>query len=155
VFCIAEEDSEADELKTDVKKFLYDLRMQADVIVVTMKSWEDHQEDDQVVESTGRDGAMESFSKARKRIAQHTAGNLEAAESSSSNFSQPALTAVDEQQVNTIFPSCSGSDASFSSAVCYMRIYESLLRSDYNFPLLRTSELREPIPVDVFEWLFS
>ncbi|XP_015688344.1 cation-chloride cotransporter 2 isoform X2 [Oryza brachyantha] len=42
VFCIAEEDTEADELKVDVKKFLYDLRMQADVIVVTMKSWEAH-----------------------------------------------------------------------------------------------------------------
>uniref|UniRef100_A0A0E0JHL2 Amino acid permease/ SLC12A domain-containing protein n=1 Tax=Oryza punctata TaxID=4537 RepID=A0A0E0JHL2_ORYPU len=40
VFCIAEEDIEAEELKADVKKFLYDLRMQADVIVVTMKSWE-------------------------------------------------------------------------------------------------------------------
>uniref|UniRef100_A0A0E0C105 Amino acid permease/ SLC12A domain-containing protein n=1 Tax=Oryza meridionalis TaxID=40149 RepID=A0A0E0C105_9ORYZ len=40
VFCIAEEDTEAEELKADVKKFLYDLRMQADVIVVTMKSWE-------------------------------------------------------------------------------------------------------------------
>uniref|UniRef100_A0A0D9V046 Amino acid permease/ SLC12A domain-containing protein n=1 Tax=Leersia perrieri TaxID=77586 RepID=A0A0D9V046_9ORYZ len=40
VFCIAEEDTEAEGLKADVKKFLYDLRMQADVIVVTMKSWE-------------------------------------------------------------------------------------------------------------------
>ncbi|XP_052136276.1 cation-chloride cotransporter 2 isoform X1 [Oryza glaberrima] len=40
VFCIAEEDTEAEELKADVKKFLYDLRMQADVIVVTVKSWE-------------------------------------------------------------------------------------------------------------------
>ncbi|CAO2045364.1 unnamed protein product [Urochloa humidicola] len=40
VFCIAEEDTEAGELKADVKKFLYDLRMQAEVIVVTMKSME-------------------------------------------------------------------------------------------------------------------
>jgi potassium/chloride transporter 4/5/6 len=40
VFCIAEEDTEAAELKADVKKFLYDLRMQAEVIVVTMKSME-------------------------------------------------------------------------------------------------------------------
>ncbi|KAK8451901.1 hypothetical protein SEVIR_5G024400v4 [Setaria viridis] len=40
VFCIAEEDTEAEELKADVKKFLYDLRMQAEVIVVTMKSME-------------------------------------------------------------------------------------------------------------------
>nr|CAB3477013.1 unnamed protein product [Digitaria exilis] len=40
VFCIAEEGTEAEELKADVKKFLYDLRMQAEVIVVTMKSME-------------------------------------------------------------------------------------------------------------------
>ncbi|OEL36584.1 Cation-chloride cotransporter 2 [Dichanthelium oligosanthes] len=40
VFCIAEEDTEAEELKADVKKFLYDLRMRAEVIVVTMKSME-------------------------------------------------------------------------------------------------------------------
>lgn len=64
VFCIAEEETEAEELKADVKKFLYDLRMQADVIVVTMKSWEDHRQENGV----GRDGAMEAFSKARKRI---------------------------------------------------------------------------------------
>ncbi|KAJ0984600.1 hypothetical protein J5N97_002956 [Dioscorea zingiberensis] len=38
VFCIAEEDTEAEELKADVKKFLYNLRMQAEVIVITMKS---------------------------------------------------------------------------------------------------------------------
>ncbi|KAM7270327.1 hypothetical protein ACFE04_029541 [Oxalis oulophora] len=38
VFCIAEEDSDSEALKTDVKKFLYDLRMQAEVIVITMKS---------------------------------------------------------------------------------------------------------------------
>lgn len=107
VFCIAEEDSEADELKTDVKKFLYDLRMQAEVIVVTMKSWEDHQEDSQI---TGRDGAMESFSKARKRIAQHMAASSKTAGSSSSSSSnissQPELTAVDEQQVNKFLYTC-------------------------------------------------
>ncbi|KAK1277530.1 Cation-chloride cotransporter 1 [Acorus gramineus] len=44
VFCIAEEDVDAEELKADVKKFLYDLRMQAEVIVITMKSWEAHSE---------------------------------------------------------------------------------------------------------------
>lgn len=65
VFCIAEEETEAEELKADVKKFLYDLRMQAEVIVVTMKSWEDNHEDTNVVQ---RDGAMDAFSKARKRI---------------------------------------------------------------------------------------
>ena len=105
MFCIAEDDSEADELKTDVKKFLYDLRMQAEVIVVTMKSWEDHQEDAQVAESTGRDGAMESFSKARKRIAEHTARNRKEAGSCSSNpDAEPAPTAVIDQQVHpTVF----------------------------------------------------
>lgn len=65
VFCITEEETEAEELKADVKKFLYDLRMQAEVIVVTMKSWEETQQEDNVV---GRDGAMDAFSKARKRI---------------------------------------------------------------------------------------
>ncbi|KAK8976449.1 hypothetical protein V6N11_013863 [Hibiscus sabdariffa] len=37
VFCIPEEDSDAEGLKADVKKFLYDLRMQAEVIVITIK----------------------------------------------------------------------------------------------------------------------
>lgn len=65
MFCISEEETEAEELKADVKKFLYDLRMQAEVIVVTMKSWEDHHQDNNIV---ARDGAMDAFSKARKRI---------------------------------------------------------------------------------------
>ena len=64
VFCIAEEETEAEELKADVKKFLYDLRMQAEVIVVTMKSWEDQDNN-----LAGRENAMEAFSNARKRIA--------------------------------------------------------------------------------------
>ncbi|BFI30506.1 protein MpCCC1 [Marchantia polymorpha subsp. ruderalis] len=68
VFCIAEEDTEAEELKADVKKFLYDLRMLAEVIVVTMKSWEAHQEDQETTE-TGTEDAMEAFAQARKRIA--------------------------------------------------------------------------------------
>jgi potassium/chloride transporter 4/5/6 len=40
--------------------------MQAEVIVVTMKSWEETQQENNLV---GRDSAMEAFSKARKRIA--------------------------------------------------------------------------------------
>lgn len=103
MFCIAEKDSEAVELKTDVKKFLYDLRMQADVIVVTMKSWEDHREDAQVAEIPGRDEAMENFSKARKRIAQQTLESLKRTGSSSNNPSESAVPAVDEQQVKLIF----------------------------------------------------
>nr|XP_024365910.1 cation-chloride cotransporter 1-like isoform X2 [Physcomitrium patens] len=106
VFCIAEKDSEAVELKTDVKKFLYDLRMQADVIVVTMKSWEDHREDAQVAEIPGRDEAMENFSKARKRIAQQTLESLKRTGSSSNNPSESAVPAVDEQQVNKFLYTC-------------------------------------------------
>jgi potassium/chloride transporter 4/5/6 len=44
LFCIAEEGTEAEELKANVKKYLYDLRMQAEVIVVTMMSMEAHYE---------------------------------------------------------------------------------------------------------------
>lgn len=61
VFCIAEEDSDAEELKADVKKFLYDLRMQAEVIVVSMKSWDPHAEEQQ-------DESVEAFTAAQERI---------------------------------------------------------------------------------------
>ncbi|KAK9115011.1 hypothetical protein Syun_021808 [Stephania yunnanensis] len=64
VFCIAEEDAEVEELKADVKKFLYDLRMQAEVIVITMKSWEAHVEG-----GTQQDDSMEAFTGAQRRIA--------------------------------------------------------------------------------------
>ncbi|KAL8129830.1 hypothetical protein V2J09_018985 [Rumex salicifolius] len=46
VFCIAEEELDVEELKSDVEKFLYDLRMQAEVIVITMKGWHDDQSND-------------------------------------------------------------------------------------------------------------
>ncbi|CAM6097168.1 unnamed protein product [Calypogeia fissa] len=88
VFCIAEEDTEAEELKADVKKFLYDLRMLAEVIVVTMKSW-DAQIDQEATEPGGDDTAMESFSQVRQRIADR-AKLHSSADSSSYN----------EQQVN-------------------------------------------------------
>ncbi|KAJ7565451.1 hypothetical protein O6H91_02G061600 [Diphasiastrum complanatum] len=91
VFCIAEEGTEAEELKTDVRKFLYDLRMQAEVIVVTMKSWEAHQEDQGA--DTGREDAFEAFSKARKRIVSKYT-NLKIS-SGSQTYSE-----VNEQQVN-------------------------------------------------------
>jgi potassium/chloride transporter 4/5/6 len=66
VFCISEEDTDAEELKADVKKFLYDLRMQAEVIVVTMKSWESHMESS----STGaqQDDSHEAYTSAQQRI---------------------------------------------------------------------------------------
>lgn len=102
MFCIAEEDTEADELKTDVKKFLYDLRMQAEVIVVTMKSWEAHQADSQATGETGRNDAMEAFSKARKRVAQGSAEILKKAggsTGSTSGQSETEQNLFDEQQV--------------------------------------------------------
>eukprot|EP00249_Psilotum_nudum_P010981 c22889_g1_i1 orf=423-3326(-) len=94
VFCISEEDTEAEELKADIRKFLYDLRMQADVIVVTMKSWEAHQEDQEA--EAGREDAMEAFSKARKRIA------LQAAELKRSERREQVrdVVVLNEQQVD-------------------------------------------------------
>lgn len=65
VFCIAEEDTEAEELKADVKKFLYDLRMQAEVIVVQIKSWEAHVEGNS---DHQQDGSMDAFRNAQQRI---------------------------------------------------------------------------------------
>ncbi|XP_021654577.1 cation-chloride cotransporter 1 isoform X2 [Hevea brasiliensis] len=66
VFCIAEEDSDAEELKADVKKFLYDLRMQAEVIVISMKSW-----DAQAEGGSQQDESLEAFTAAQRRIARY------------------------------------------------------------------------------------
>lgn len=66
VFCIAEEDSDAEELKADVRKFLYDLRMQAEVIVVSMKTW-DHGDDH------AQDDSVEAFVAAQARIKDYLA----------------------------------------------------------------------------------
>ncbi|XP_075489037.1 cation-chloride cotransporter 1 [Primulina tabacum] len=63
VFCIAEEDSDAEELKADVKKFLYDLRMQAEVIVISMKSWD--------AQTEQQDDSVEAFASAQERIASY------------------------------------------------------------------------------------
>ena len=78
VFCISEEDTDAEELKADVKKFLYDLRMQAEVIVVTMKSWESHLENS----STGaqQDGSHEAYTSAQQRIRTYLAEMKETAQ---------------------------------------------------------------------------
>ncbi|CAI5989727.1 unnamed protein product [Closterium sp. NIES-65] len=79
VFCIAEEDTGAENLKLDVSKFLYDLRMQADVIVVTMKAWEDVVSDAEGAEAElARQGAMEAFTRARRNIAQRMSEDPEA-----------------------------------------------------------------------------
>lgn len=68
VFCIAEEDTDAEGLKADVKKFLYDLRMHAEVIVVTMKSW-----DMQANSGAPQDESVEAYNAAQKRIADYLA----------------------------------------------------------------------------------
>ncbi|KAM5587502.1 cation-chloride cotransporter 1 [Rosa sericea] len=68
VFCIAEEDTDAEGLKADVKKFLYDLRMHAEVIVVTMKSW-----DMQADSGAPHDESVEAYNAAQKRIADYLA----------------------------------------------------------------------------------
>lgn len=95
VFCIAEEDSDAEELRADVKKFLYDLRMQAEVIVVTMKSW-----DIQVESGASQDESVEAFTGAQRRISSYLAGMKERAERENSCLmadGKPVL--VNEQQV--------------------------------------------------------
>lgn len=67
VYCIAEEDGDAEGLKADVKKFLYDLRMQAEVFVITMK-W-----DAQMDGGGGspQDESVEAFGSAQQRIADY------------------------------------------------------------------------------------
>ncbi|CAI0545488.1 unnamed protein product [Linum tenue] len=87
VFCIAEEDSDAEELKADVKKFLYDLRMQAEVIVISMRSWHSNAEGSQPDES------LEAFNAAQKRIA----SNL--AEMKKSGNGKEDIGALNERQV--------------------------------------------------------
>ncbi|KAE7996099.1 hypothetical protein FH972_000847 [Carpinus fangiana] len=75
VFCIAEEGTDAEMLKADVKKFLYDLRMQAEVIVITMKSWEAQAEG-----GSQQDESLEAFTGAQHRIAEYLAEMKAAAE---------------------------------------------------------------------------
>uniref|UniRef100_K7MCG5 Cation chloride cotransporter n=1 Tax=Glycine max TaxID=3847 RepID=K7MCG5_SOYBN len=64
VFCIAEEDADAEGLKADVKKFLYDLRMQAEVFVITMK-WDAQMDGGG---SPAQDESMDAFTSAQQRI---------------------------------------------------------------------------------------
>ncbi|XP_015066752.1 cation-chloride cotransporter 1 isoform X2 [Solanum pennellii] len=91
VFCIAEEDSDAEGLKADVKKFLYDLRMQAEVIVISMKSWEGQGEQQE---------SIEAFSAAQGRIASYLGEMKERAERDKTPLmadGKPVV--VNEQQV--------------------------------------------------------
>ncbi|KAK1552204.1 hypothetical protein Q3G72_012305 [Acer saccharum] len=96
VFCIAEEDSDAEGLKADVKKFLYDLRMQAEVIVITMRSWD--------VRSDGgpqQDESLEAFNAAQLRIANYMAEmKASAAKEGTQMMADGKPVVVDEQQVD-------------------------------------------------------
>ncbi|KAI4303675.1 hypothetical protein MLD38_039275 [Melastoma candidum] len=94
VFCIAEEDSDAEGLKTDVKKFLYDLRMQAEVIVITMKSWDVDENGTQNEES------LEAFTAAQKRIANYLTDMKAAAQREGTQLMADGKpVAVNEKQV--------------------------------------------------------
>ncbi|MBA0856380.1 hypothetical protein Goshw_027548 [Gossypium schwendimanii] len=93
VFCIAEEDSDAESLKADVKKFLYDLRLQAEVIVITIKSWD-------VEGGSQQDDSIEAFNDARKRVASYLAELKEAAKREGTPLmADGKAVVVDEQQV--------------------------------------------------------
>ncbi|KAG6484980.1 hypothetical protein ZIOFF_053505 [Zingiber officinale] len=96
VFCIAEEDTEAEELKADVKKFLYDLRLQAEVIVITMKSWEA-----QIEGGVQQDDSMEAFTSAQRRIAAYLAEMKETARKQGTPLmASGKQVVVNEQQVD-------------------------------------------------------
>ncbi|GJM87142.1 hypothetical protein PR202_ga03068 [Eleusine coracana subsp. coracana] len=98
VFCIAEEDNEAEELKADVKKFLYDLRMQAEVIVVTMKSWEARAESSSYAQ---KDDPQESYTKAQRRIRTHLSEMKETAQREGRPMMEDGRqVVVDEQKVD-------------------------------------------------------
>ncbi|KAF3450326.1 hypothetical protein FNV43_RR06406 [Rhamnella rubrinervis] len=95
VFCIAEEDDEAEGLKADVKKFLYDLRLQAEVIVVTMKSW-DAQGDGE----SAQDESLEAFTSAQQRISSYLANMKAKAEKEGTQLMADGKPVVlNEQQV--------------------------------------------------------
>jgi solute carrier family 12 (potassium/chloride transporter), member 4/6 len=90
VFCIAEEDTEAEELKSDVKKFFYDLRMlrmQAEVFVVTMSA------------SQGQDDSVEALSATQRRITAYLAVMKEVAREGSL-IAYGIQVMVNEQQVD-------------------------------------------------------
>lgn len=96
VFCIAEEDSDAEALKADVKKFLYDLRMQAEVIVITIKAWDDTHVDG----GTLQDESLAAFKDAQGRIAEYMGKMKERAERERTPLMADGKNVVvDEQQV--------------------------------------------------------
>ncbi|KAB2051299.1 hypothetical protein ES319_A12G046200v1 [Gossypium barbadense] len=95
VFCIAEEDTDAEGLKADVKKFLYDLRMQAEVFVIAIKSW-----DVQPENGSQPDESKEAFTAAQQRVADYLAEIKETAKKEGTPLmadGKPVI--VNEQQV--------------------------------------------------------
>ncbi|KNA12276.1 hypothetical protein SOVF_127480 [Spinacia oleracea] len=95
VFCIAEEETDAEGLKGDVKKFLYDLRMQAEVIVITIKTW-----DAQADGGSSQDESIEAFTAAQRRVADYMSKMKETAEKEGTPLmadGKPVV--VNEQQV--------------------------------------------------------
>ncbi|KAL7606912.1 hypothetical protein Lser_V15G14552 [Lactuca serriola] len=96
VFCAAEEDSDAEELKADVKKFLYDLRMLAEVIVISINSW-DHLSG----ASQTQDESLEAFTKAQGRIKDYLAEMQQRAEKEGKPLMADGKNVVvNEQQVD-------------------------------------------------------
>lgn len=93
VFCIAEEDSDAEELKADVRKFLYDLRMHAEVIVISMKSWDAKSEQQD-------ESSVDAFAGAQQRISSYLSGMKEKAQKEGTPLmadGKPVV--INEQQV--------------------------------------------------------
>ncbi|KNA13335.1 hypothetical protein SOVF_117890 isoform C [Spinacia oleracea] len=70
VFCIAEEETDAEILKGDVKKFLYDLRMQAEVIVITIKTWDAQADDESIKAFTGAQSRVADYMLKMKETAE-------------------------------------------------------------------------------------
>ncbi|KAK1295176.1 Cation-chloride cotransporter 1 [Acorus calamus] len=99
VFCIAEEDVDAEELKADVKKFLYDLRMQAEVIIITMKLWEAHSEGPG---APSPDDSAKAFVGAQRRVAAYLSEMREDArrEGRAELMADGKRVVVNEQQVD-------------------------------------------------------
>ncbi|KAH9619527.1 hypothetical protein KSS87_019668 [Heliosperma pusillum] len=95
VFCIAEEETDAEGLKADVKKFLYDLRMQAEVIVITIKTW-DAQDG-----GSSHDESLEAFTAAQHRVSDYLGKMKEASEKEGTPLMADGKNVtVNEQQVD-------------------------------------------------------
>ncbi|GAQ80413.1 cation-chloride co-transporter protein [Klebsormidium nitens] len=77
VFCTAQEEGDAEQLKADVKKFLYDLRMEAEVIVLNYRAMDEEQAAAAISEehAAERQTSADAVRQARKRIAARAAAH--------------------------------------------------------------------------------